>query len=475
MRPGVERTARKPAGRRRRLIIAAAFPFLAAAVLVPVLVSARGGRVSFDGPHQSAIAGPQRPYAFLAAFDVTARGRDGLRDMFLALTEQGRALVRGTAASDGGPESLPPGDTGETLGFRTAGLSLAFGVGPGLFDAKYGTEGMKPAALRELPAFQGDLLDAAWTGGDLVVLATADDLQAAYHAVHGLSRALKGYAVPRWVQQGFLPNGEANPRGTGRNLQGFRDGTVNPDVRDAKAMDRVVWIGDGEPGWTRGGTYMAMRRFRMLVEVWDRSSLADQERTIGRERDTGAPLGKDGEREDFDPTELPQDSHVALARENGGAGLLRRSYNFVDGLDPLTGQWDSGLVFLGFMKNPDTQFIPLQAALSRSDALNEYVKAEGSALFFMLPGSAPGSYVGAGLVPPPDESAVIETLQSGLGGLASALRTGRTAEIPGRLAAVTGPWETARRAGTFPDGFRKRFPRAPRPDPQGSSRRSLQH
>lgn len=51
----------------------------------------------------------------------------------------------------------------------------------------------------------------------------------------------------------------------------------------------------------RGGSYMVVRRIRMLLDVWDATSVEEQEATVGRRKRSGAPLG--GHRE-HDPVEL---------------------------------------------------------------------------------------------------------------------------------------------------------------------------
>jgi deferrochelatase/peroxidase EfeB len=133
----------------------------------------------------------------------------------------------------------------------------------------------------------------------------------------------------------------------------------------------------------------------MLIEVWDRSTLADQERTIGRTKEEGAPIGSAGE---FDPirlAELPVTSHVRLAHPRNR--ILRRGYSFTDGMLPALGQLDAGLFFISFQRDPQ-QFVELQETLGRSDALNEYITHTGSALFACPPGALPGSYVGATLL-----------------------------------------------------------------------------
>ena len=74
---------------------------------------------------------------------------------------------------------------------------------------------------------------------------------------------------------------------------------------------------------------------------------------------------------------------------NDGARMLRRGYNFVDGTNPLGGL-DAGLFFIAFVRDPDTHFIPIQNTMAKSDALMEYLKVTGSALFAVPPGIAPG-------------------------------------------------------------------------------------
>jgi deferrochelatase/peroxidase EfeB len=171
-------------------------------------------------------------------------------------------------------------------------------------------------------------------------------------------------------------------------------------------MERFVWAGGEGPAWMRGGTFMVTRRIRMLLEVWDRAPLQDQERTIGRHKYSGAPLGGVDE---FEPLPLeaernghpliPADAHVRLAsaKENGGARILRRGYSFTDGVDESLGELEAGLFFISFQRDPE-QFVAIQQRLGALDALNEYIKHVGSALFAVPPGAEPGGYVGEALL-----------------------------------------------------------------------------
>ena len=151
-----------------------------------------------------------------------------------------------------------------------------------------------------------------------------------------------------------------------------------------------------------GGTYLVARRIRMLIEVWDRVSLAEQEGSIGRHKYSGAPIGKEDE---FDPVNLgakdengepliAEDAHVRLARQNREERILRRGYSFTDGFDAERGQLDAGLFFIAFQRDPHGQFVPLQQRLAANDRLNEYIRHTASALFAIPPGAREGGYVG---------------------------------------------------------------------------------
>jgi deferrochelatase/peroxidase EfeB len=361
--------------------------------------------VPFHGEHQAGIATAAQDRLHFAAFDV----EDGLRarDLRDLLREWSRAAERMTAGrlvgDDGGEQLAPPADTGEALGLTPARLTVTFGLGPSLFDDRFGLAASRPEPLRDLPALPGDELDPDRSGGDLCVQACADDPQVAFHAVRNLARIGRGAVTVRWSQLGFgRTSSTSRAQATPRNLLGFKDGTRNLKAEDTADFARHVWVaGDrtGEPAWLRGGTYLVARRIRMLIEVWDRAPLGDQEQTIGRHKASGAPLGG---REEFDApnlARLPADSHVRLAApsSNDGVKLLRRGYSFTDGLDDRLGQLDAGLFFLSFQRDPDA-FIRVQRRLGSTDALNEYIKHVGSGLWAIPPGARRGGWVGETLL-----------------------------------------------------------------------------
>ncbi|HMJ36473.1 MAG TPA: iron uptake transporter deferrochelatase/peroxidase subunit [Baekduia sp.] len=361
--------------------------------------------VAFHGEHQAGIVTPAQDRLHFAAFDLEPDvTRTDLRDLLRAWTTAAATMAGGDAIGTGaaGAQLAPPDDTGEALDLTPARLTTTFGFGPTLFDERFGLAAHRPAALSRLPDLPGDALDRSRSDGDLCVQACADDPQVAFHAVRNLARIGRGVVTVRWSQLGFgRTSSTSRAQATPRNLMGFKDGTNNLKAEDARALAAHVWVGDAaaEPAWLRGGSYLVARRIRMLIEVWDRASLADQEQTMGRTKVAGAPLGGTDEFATLKPGTLPADSHVRLAHpsNNADARILRRGYSFTDGLDHELGQLDAGLFFLAYMRDP-AAFITLQNHLGAHDALNEYIKHVGSGLWAIAPGVRRGGYVGDRLI-----------------------------------------------------------------------------
>jgi deferrochelatase/peroxidase EfeB len=302
----------------------------------------------------------------------------------------------------GGPWNVPQ-DTGEALDLAPGHLTVTIGYGPSLFDDRFGLAERRPEGLRELPAFGGDDLDPARSGGDIVIQACSDDPQVAVHAVRNLVRLGFGVVSVRWSQLGFgRTSSTSQAQATPRNMFGFKDGTANIRFEDTAALDEHVWVAPtdvpGATSWLAGGSYLVARRIRMHIEIWDRTPLMEQEQIVGRDKKVGAPLGGTAEFDEPDFARLgtdgepriPVTAHVRLAHHStlGGVRILRRGYNFTDGTDG-QGHLDAGLFFLAFMRDVDRQFVPMQRALARSDLMNEYIEHTGSAVFACPPGLGP--------------------------------------------------------------------------------------
>ena len=393
---------------------------------------ARATTEPFHGPNQAGILTAQQNHTYFAAFDLMTESRADVEALLRRWTEAAARLAGGGAAAplEGAPAAKPAPDTGEALGLGAARLTLTFGFGPGLFTRngrdRYGLAARRPAALEDLPDFNGDQLEDARTGGDLSVQACADDPQVAFHAVRQMARLGAGVARLRWTQTGFTSNAAAED--TPRNLMGFKDGTQNPVSQHPREKargvtppnpltpDDVVWVGEEGPAWMRGGSYLVVRRIRMALEHWDDTDLEFQELTIGRRKQSGAPLGGTDE---FDPLDLdavdaegmpviPENAHVrmAAAASNDGAQILRRGYSYNDGVNITAERWppwrngleyDAGLLFICYGRDPRTGFTKMFEPMAKLDALNQYVTHTGSGLFACPGGAQPGGFIGQAL------------------------------------------------------------------------------
>jgi deferrochelatase/peroxidase EfeB len=373
----------------------------------------------FYGAHQPGIITPQLSAALLVGLEIVAANRAELVTLFKTLTGRSATLMSGQLGDAGeNAASFPPANSGE-MGFgqlNEGRLTVTTGLGASFFDKRFGLADRKPGALKPMPDdFDGDKLNPALTDGDLFLQISSDEPLLNLFTLRDILRNTRGTLKLRWLQPGFqrvfpAAQGEANMRG----LFGFKDGTGNPDVNDAAVMNRLVWAGDGEPAWARGGTYAAVRIIREQLERWDKLSLAQQEAAIGRHKTSGAPIGQNRETDkisyvnDPDGENIPLDSHIRkanprLAEDGDRRQMLRRGYAYLNGADK-DGLLDAGFLFIAYCRNivEQFEFVKRNYMSNRNfprpgtgqESLHDHMNCIGGGYFFMLPGvPSPGRYL----------------------------------------------------------------------------------
>jgi len=360
----------------------------------------------YGSAEQAGIRTPPQRYAVFMTFDLTsARGAD-LQVLLARWSAAMAQLMKGR--SIGPVEPARPDavgfDTGEALDLGPASLTVTVGLGPRVFTDTYGLAQQRPPLLRELQRLPSDTLKPEFTGGDLSLQACADDPQVAYHAIRDLARIAKdtGTAATRWTVMGFGRASAGKGQTTPRNLLGFKDGTRN--IKEDAEFEQFVWTKTGPP-WQRQGTYQVVRKIQMHIENWDTDRVSDQNNVLGRHKVSGAPLTGSNEFDTpaFDSNDadgkpvIAANAHIRLAahENNAGVKILRRSYNYTDGINEV-GLLDAGLMFIAYMNDP-AYFELIQSKLGASDALNEYIAHIGSAIFFVPPAPRQGSYIAEGM------------------------------------------------------------------------------
>ncbi|MFD8613218.1 iron uptake transporter deferrochelatase/peroxidase subunit [Streptomyces sp. NPDC059631] len=378
----------------------AAIGYTAAPAGATPLTALGSDRAVFHVKHQPGITEGLQSSGHLVAFDLTAgSGR-----------KEAAALLRrwsGTAERLMAGEPAAHGDTGVARDAGPSSLTITFGFGRSFFD-RTGLAQQRPAALEPLPAFSSDRLDKARSDGDLWVQIGANDALVAFHALRALQKDAGSAARVRWQMNGFnrSPGATAHPM-TARNLMGQVDGTNNPKPKDPDFDQRIFVPDGGRPAWMANGSYVVVRRIRMLLDDWEKLSLPEQENVIGRRKSDGAPLSGGTETTAMDLEKAGQDgtyvvpvnAHARITRpdQNGGAAMLRRPFSYHDGIAP-DGTPDAGLLFICWQADPLRGFVPVQRKLDRGDALSPFIRHEASGLFAVPGGAARGEYVGQRLL-----------------------------------------------------------------------------
>ncbi|MFE7328146.1 Dyp-type peroxidase [Streptomyces sp. NPDC057565] len=249
----------------------------------------------------------------------------------------------------------------------------------------FGAGSQRPRQLREMPSFAGDLLDPAQSHGDVLVQVSAPDEKAVREAAERVVRQSAGWRV-RWQVDGFRAENRVEAgKGLARNPFHFTEGFGNPDTEREMTDRAVVRSGQGEPDWAVGGSYQVVRIVRFATELWDKDSVGEQERIMGRRRDgrwlDGTPSGEQPNF-DADPAgrATPLDSHVRMAAPDrrNPPPLVRRGYSYD------RGDGDKGLIFSCFQRDLEQGFEAVQKRLE-GEAMAKYILTIGGGYFFVPP------------------------------------------------------------------------------------------
>ncbi|MFF1919436.1 Dyp-type peroxidase [Streptomyces sp. NPDC058221] len=351
--------ARRPGGvlKRRSVVVGSVIGGVALAGGGALL-----GKRAFDAVADSARVAPEglleravAPRTVVISIDAGSRATEGLESDL-------RRVVRSVNA------------------VRSDVLDAGVGLGASLVRGE-----ARPRQLTAMPVFAGDVLDPARSHGDLLIQFSGQDRTSIAAAAERVLKELAGWRV-RWRIEGFrAENRVESGRGLARNPFHFTEGFGNPDDVRGVADRALVRADQGEPDWAVGGSYQVVRVVQLATELWDKDSVHEQERIIGRRRDgrwlDGTP---DGEQPNFaaDPKGrfTPLDSHVRLAAPDrrDPPAIVRRGYSYD------RGDGDAGLIFSCFQRDLAKGFEAVQKRLE-GEAMAKYMLTTGGGYFFVPP------------------------------------------------------------------------------------------
>ncbi|MEU7384188.1 MULTISPECIES: Dyp-type peroxidase [unclassified Streptomyces] len=254
-----------------------------------------------------------------------------------------------------------------------------------LGDSALPPRAARPRHLKQMPSFTGDVLDPSQSHGDLLLQITGTSTRIVRETAQRTLRALPQWQV-RWRMEGTRPeNRTEEGRGLARNPFHFTEGYGNPTT-SARVTERAVITADqSEPAWAVGGSYQVIRIIRLATDFWDRDTVHEQERIMGRRRNgrwlDGTPSS---EQPVFaaDPhgKTTPLDAHVRRAAPDRRhpPPLVRRGYNYHRGAD------DQGLIFSCFQRDLEKGFETVQHRL-QGEAMAKYTLTVGGGYFFVPP------------------------------------------------------------------------------------------
>ncbi len=258
-----------------------------------------------------------------------------------------------------------------SVGFRASDGSLAcvVGIGSAFWDRLYGEP--RPAELHPFRALTGTKHSAVSTPGDLLFHIRASRMDLCFELAGNLIGRLGATAHVVDEVHGFRYFDE-------RDLLGFVDGTENPVGAAAVSAARV---GAADPRFA-GGSYVIVQKYLHDLSTWNRLSVEEQERVIGRTKLADIELADDVK---------PSNSHVALNTivdfDGRERQIVRANMAFGE-----IGSGEFGTYFIGYSATPEVTEQMLQNMFlgnppGNYDRVLDFSTAVTGCLFFVPTGS----------------------------------------------------------------------------------------
>jgi putative iron-dependent peroxidase len=241
------------------------------------------------------------------------------------------------------------------------GINLVIGFGSEIWKRMVGSRA--PASLesfREIVGADGHRAPA--TPHDVWLWISGPAADVAWDHARAAAELLRGVAAVATEQAGFSYRGS-------RDLTGFVDGTANPPALDAP---EVALLPPGQPG--EGGSFVLVQRWVHDLDAFNRLTVPEQERVIGRTKPDSVELSDESK---------PETAHIArVTVEVDGTELqiVRRSV-------PYGSLAEHGLYFVAFSADPSRFERMLARMFGTSsdgirDRLTDFSKPVTGAVYF---------------------------------------------------------------------------------------------
>src|SRR3954454_61997 len=116
-----------------------------------------GAPVPFYGVHQAGIDTAAQDRLAFAAFDLMTDKTSDVQELLREWTKASIAMCAGSMVPGSSTQQdAPPADTGEAQDLPPSKLTITAGLGPSLFDRRFGLASRKPAALQNIPPLPRD-------------------------------------------------------------------------------------------------------------------------------------------------------------------------------------------------------------------------------------------------------------------------------------------------------------------------------